>query len=178
MSTIRRLATALSLLILGTGCGPGALRSPIPPTGTLIPATVAASCDTPIKTPTAVSPTLPDNLISLDSLLGYLEELTNIHPYAGWRNSGSSGEAAALDMVVGKLGEFSTLKSRGLELERQVFDVYLSTEIRATRLTLMINDQEIEVHANGLHGSRLNRRVACGLFRFRWKALLIRTPTR
>lgn len=50
---------------------------------------------------------MPYELILETSLFGYLEGLTSIQPYPGWHNTGSSGEAEALEYVAGKLDEFS-----------------------------------------------------------------------
>jgi hypothetical protein len=162
MSTIRRLIVALSVILLGTGCVPGATQSPVPKTETAFPATSTPPLENQSTTPTEVIPynPYPYELVSLESLLAYLEDLTSIQPYSGWRNSASSGEAQAFDYVAGKLAGFSNLQDRGLELERQEVEVYLSTEIWQTRLTLTVNHQKIDVPANGLRGSRRDRYLA------------------
>lgn len=115
---------------------------------------------TPLAAPILDSTDPPSDLVSLESLLGYLEDLTSIQPYSGWRNSGSSGEAEALDYVEGKLAEFTYLQTNGLEIERQHFKVYLSTEIWSSDLTLELNGQEFEVPADGLRASRFNKMAA------------------
>ena len=86
--------------------------------------------------------------------------LTAIQPYSGWRNSATSGEVEALDMVAQELGRFAALQAGGLSLERQQFDVYMSTEIWDSRLVLEINGESVEVPAEGLRGSRYDRRLA------------------
>jgi len=104
-----------------------------------------------------VNPDDPYEAISAESLFGYLEGLTSIQPYSGWRNSATRGEAEALDYVQGKLNDFASLKSGGMALERQSFDVYLGTEIWDAGLTLSVNGRQVEVPAEGLRGSRYNR---------------------
>jgi hypothetical protein len=93
-------------------------------------------------------------LISQDKLFAYLETLTTLQAYSGWRNSATEGEAEALDYVAGTLGEFVHLQSLGLELERQNFHVFLATEIWESRLFLTINGQENEVPSNAISGHR------------------------
>ena len=115
---------------------------------------------TKVMTPTVIRSDNPYELISLDSLLAYLEDLTSIQPYSGWRNSASLGEAEALDYVEGKLRDLSYLQQNGMETERQSFKVYLSTEIWTTGLTVVINGQEIEVSAEGLRASRFDQAAA------------------
>ena len=125
MVTIRSTGLRVSILILcvlvvlSNGCRPSLPDSPRP----------AAS---PSATPPPTAPArvvIPYHLISEKSLFAYLEDLTSIQPYTGWRNSASSGEVEGLDYVEKTLGTFSHLQDGGLELERQSFNVYLSTEI-------------------------------------------------
>jgi hypothetical protein len=152
--------TALILVILAlilsfSGCGP---VTPISPT---VPAATPSATAAPISLPTTPPEIeIPYGLVSQESLFAYLEELTSIQPYSGWRNSASSGEAEALDYIEEKLHEFSNLQDGGLELERQSFKVYLSTEIWDSGLHLTINGQEFQVPAEGLRGSRFDRRLA------------------
>jgi hypothetical protein len=86
--------------------------------------------------------------------LAFLEDLTAIQPYSGWRNSATQGEAEALDYVEERLGEFEYLQELGLELERQSFHVFLGTELWETRLHLTVDGQKVEVPADGLRGDR------------------------
>ena len=96
----------------------------------------------------------PQALISRESLLATLEDLTAIQPYSGWRNSASEGESEALDYVTGRLEELEYLQTLGLELERQSFHVFLGTELWETRLHVVVDGREIEVPADGLRGPR------------------------
>jgi hypothetical protein len=111
----------------------------------------ASPSPTPTPTP---PPTGPFALISQESLFAFLEDLTAIQPYSGWRNSATQGEAEALDYVEEKLGEFEYLQELGLDLERQSFRVFLGTELWETRLHLTVDGQEVEVPADGLRGHR------------------------
>jgi hypothetical protein len=112
---------------------------------------VAPEAATVAPTPAPVD---PFTLISQDNLFAYLEGLTAIQPYSGWRNSATQGEGEALDYVAGELGELAHLQDLGLELERQDFRVYSATELWDTRLHLTMNGQEVEVPADGLRGHR------------------------
>lgn len=164
MSTFYRLSVLLLIVSLViTGCTQVAPQSSIAAT-----ATPAPPISTPIPpllpTATVVAyPAVPYDLISQESIFAYLTDLTSIQPYSGWRNSGSSGEAEALDYVAGKLGEFVSLNDRGLELERQSFKVFSSVELWETRLHLSVDGQEIEVPVNGLRGSRYDPQLALSL---------------
>jgi hypothetical protein len=148
-SSYRRVLHIILMLVLSAGCRPAGAQPPVAPaTETLVP-----------KTPAALPP-YPYEMISEESLLGFLEDLTSIQPYSGWRNSASSGEAEGLAYVEKTLGTFSNLQNRGLELERQSFNVYLSTEIWDSSLTLTVDGQEINVPADGLRGNRFNQQLA------------------
>ena len=135
---------------------PAPVSSPTPvsqPTSAPVePATVA-------PTPLPVEPGGPPAgdpfaLVSQESMFSYLEDLTSIQPYSGWRNSGSEGEQEALDYVEGKLGELQYLRGLGLEVERQTFRVFMATELWETRLHLVVHGQEVEMPASGLRGPR------------------------
>ncbi|MCP4593680.1 MAG: M28 family peptidase, partial [bacterium] len=96
----------------------------------------------------------PFALVSQDSLFAFLQDLTAIQPYSGWRNSATEGEVEALDYVTARLGELEYLHSLGPELERQSFHVFLATELWETRIHLTVDGQEIEVPADSLRGPR------------------------
>jgi hypothetical protein len=104
-------------------------------------------------TPTA-HPPVPYELVSLDSMLGFLDDLTKIQAYSGWRMGGSQGEAEALQYVEDHLKSYAFLNNEGLEIERQSFPVYLAVELWESRIALTIAGKEIEVPASGLRGSR------------------------
>lgn len=147
-----RLIPAVITLALSVGC------SALPPS-TPTPTNTAAPPSTPdVPTHTEVAPISPPAdpfiLISQDNLFAYLEALTAIQPYSGWRNSATQGEAEALDYVAETLGEFAYLQEIGLELEREHFNVFLGNEIWETRLHLTVGGEEIEVPADGVRGLR------------------------
>ena len=142
-----------------------ATATPIPAEPTAPPPEPTAPPPEPTATPPEPTATLPEPtptpadpyaLISQESLFGYLEDLTAIQPHSGWRNSATEGEAEALDYVAARLGEFAYLEGLGLELERQSFRVFMSTELWESRLHLSVDGQEIEVPADGLRGPRDN----------------------
>ncbi|MRS02518.1 M20/M25/M40 family metallo-hydrolase, partial [bacterium] len=123
---------------------------------------LSSSNDNSLKHPKEF-PAVPYELISTDSIFTYLEALTSIQPYSGWRNSASSGEAEALDYVQNQLDGFSNLKTNGMELERQEFKVYAGVELWTTEIHLTVAGQEIEVPADGLRGSRYDPKIALSL---------------
>lgn len=131
------------------------------PTPTTMPIEVTAP-SLPDSTPAvkAAERTGPHLLISQDKLFAYIEDLTALQAYSGWRNSATEGEAEALDYVASTLGEFAHLQSLGLELERQSFHVFLATEIWESRLFLTINGQESETPTNAISGHRKDLKQA------------------
>lgn len=105
--------------------------------------------------PTAAAPGAdPFDLVSQDSLLATLVDLTAIQPYSGWRTSASEGEREALDYVAGRLAELGYLQELGLEIERQSFQVPIGAELWESRLEIRLGGQEIEVPASALRGHR------------------------
>jgi hypothetical protein len=98
--------------------------------------------------------------ISQERLFAFLEDLTGIQAYSGWRNSASQGEVEALDYVSQQLSGFPYLHDVGLELERQGFHVFLGTDLWETGLYLHLDGQEMEVPADGLRGPRDNVETA------------------
>jgi hypothetical protein len=153
------LVTITLLALVGCSAPRVVVITPVPPaaltpqpvlpaTGTPGPASVAGTPD--------LSPTLADPfaLISQENLFAFMEDLTSIEPYSGWRNSATQGEAEALDYVTEGLDGFEYLQDLGLELERQSFHVFLGTELWETRLHLTVGGQEVEVDADGLRGPR------------------------
>ncbi len=142
---LKNSLTFILIFVVGCSTMPRADTAPTTsPTGTPPPA----------RTSVPDAPNSPLDLISLDSLLGFVTDLTAIQPYSGWRNSASSGEAEALDYAAETLGGYTFLQELGLELERQEFNVFMSTELRETRLELTVDGREVEVPADGLRGER------------------------
>jgi hypothetical protein len=170
MATRFRIILAMGLLLsLAGGCKTGIPAPTTSPPSKALPAEMPTSAaptlraapapTTPPLTPTA-HPSVPYDLVSQEHLFNYLKDLTSIRPYAGWRNSATIGEAQAQAYVEKKLGEFTYLHGLGIELEHQSFPVFLSTQIWETRLNLSVGNQEIEVLAEGLRGSRFDPNLA------------------
>jgi hypothetical protein len=126
--------------------------TPLPPTFT--PTNTANPSDTPPPKATLEPSITLSSLISQEALFTFLEELTTIQPYSGWRNSATEGEAEALDYVSNTLEDYTYLQSLGMELERQSFRVFLATEIWETRLFMTVQGQETEVPADASRGHR------------------------
>lgn len=159
------LIVAALLILAGCTARPQATPTatvpaqPPPPTATLPagaakPPTAGATSAAAGAGSTALPAADPFSWISQDSLFAYLEDLTAIQAYSGWRNSGSSGEQEALDYVGERLSELGYLHDLGLEVERQEFRVFLATEFWDSRLRLTAGGREVEVPASGLRGDR------------------------
>ena len=134
------IAIILVLAINTTSCQP----TPTPSTPTQI-----------VPSPEPDEAESPYDLVSQENLFAYLEALTSIQAYSGWRTAATLGEVEAFEYVETQLGQFEALQDMGLELERQSFNVFITTEIWDARLYLTTADgQEVEVPANGLRGSR------------------------
>jgi hypothetical protein len=159
----RTPSTLFALLLCGLVLSACSTRAtPLPPTSTptpTLPSPTAMSTNTP-PTPTAIATEttgpavglLP--LISQESLFTFLEGLTGIQSYSGWRNSATTGESEARDYVANLLSDLTYLQDLGMELERQSFHVFLATELWETRLYLTIGGQENEVPADAPRGHR------------------------
>jgi hypothetical protein len=96
----------------------------------------------------------PWELVSLDSLLSSIEELSAIGAYAGWRFSTSSGETQARAWLAERLGEFQVLHQFGLEVEEIPFRTPLGIEVRDSCVFLTVGGVEEEVQADALPGDR------------------------
>ncbi len=130
------------------------LASPTPTANrvTATPVPTFATTSTSTASPLAVEMPFPHSLVSREWIFAYMEDLTSLQAYSGWRNSATEGEAEALVYVAGTLSEFAHLQELGLELERQSFHVFLATEIWESRLFLTSDGQEVEVSANAVSG--------------------------
>jgi len=156
MFTRRCITFILAVLaLISSGCFP---QEPVPPASPS-PTTTPTALD---STPTAQADEMPGpySLISQERVFAYLEDLTTLQAYSGWRNSATEGEAEALEYVAGTLSEFAHLQELGLELERQSFHVFLATEVWESRLFLTKDGQESEVPANAVSGHRRDVRQA------------------
>ncbi len=116
---------------------------------------LASACSVVEKT-TSPTPSLtpPAPSIDADRMYGFLEELTAVQAYSGWRTSATQGEKEAFDYVQLQLGQLANLTSSGLEVTRESFNVFLATEIHKAALQLSSNNGTVDVPVNGLRGSR------------------------
>ena len=152
---LRTLMAVTLIALAGCSISPRPTATPAPiATNTPLPAPTPTPQPGPTSTEPATASADPFDHISQESLFAYLEELTGIQPYSGWRNSASEGEAEALDMVAQKLEGLEHVRDLGLELERQTFHVFMGTELWETRLHLTTDGHEVEVPADGLRGHR------------------------
>jgi hypothetical protein len=119
------------------------------------PSPAPTATSEPLPTSGAASSDIPYNLISVERMLSHLEVLTTIQAYSGFRTAATTGEVEAFSYIEDELARMSSLQTMGMEIERQSFDVFLSTEIHSTQLFLTAADgKEVEVPASGLRGSR------------------------
>jgi hypothetical protein len=149
-----RSSKALSAVLVATlfsSCVGSATQPPTPSTAPEPSTSTSTSVQTTTTSPATSTTAAGDEL---PPLFEYLEGLTSIRPYDGWRNSASTGEAEALDFVADVLGGFSYLQALGLELERQSFPVFAATELRESRLYLTVDGRETEVAADAPRGHR------------------------
>jgi hypothetical protein len=118
-----------------------------PPTATAPPSPAATlPSPTPRRSPTAV-PSWRDvvDALDLDSLLGYVQALTQIQPYSGWRNSATSGELEAVEYAQGVLDSLTGLTEMGMTTEVEEFNVFMATEVWETRLSVTVEGQEYQI---------------------------------
>jgi len=171
LSAARGIFIAILLFSqISCACSPTA-KPPAPkPTYTPVQqastATTATTAPTTSPVPTAAltATTIPQetadlivrllSLISQKSMFSFLEGLTNIQPYSGWRSSATTGESEALSYVTNILTSLTYLQDLGMELERQSFQVPLASEQWENRLYLSIKGLDGEVPANAPRGHR------------------------
>jgi len=148
----------LALSVVAVSCLPGPSPSPTP-TQTSQP----LATPTPLGPPTPTTTSTGDQVmaaLSLDSLLAYVEALTEIQPYSGWRNSATSGEKEAVDYVAGLLDSFSNLKEMGMTVEEEEFRVFMATEVWQAQLHIRLDDQEYLIPVNPPRGPRDDMEIA------------------
>ena len=92
--------------------------------------------------------------LSVDRMYATLEDLVSIEEHSGWRGSATLGEAQALDYLQTHLEEFTYLKSTGMTIEREAFNVFMATEDHTSSVFLMIDGFEVEVPADAVRGNR------------------------
>ncbi len=94
----------------------------------------------------------PLDMISMQALFRYVEDLSAIEAYSGWRNAGSAGERAAFDYISAHMESLENLAAMGMTLEREAVGMFLATEIHDSRLELQIGGEWVEIPADGLRG--------------------------
>jgi hypothetical protein len=124
-------------------------------------ATLPAATSRPSPTTEAIPPWRQVvDALSLDSLLGYVEDLSQIQPYSGWRNSATSGELEAVEYASGVLKSFPNLAQLGMTVEAEEFNVFMATEVWDTRLSVTIDGQEYDIPATAPRGPRDDTLIA------------------
>jgi hypothetical protein len=98
--------------------------------------------------------------LSLDSMMGYLEALTEIEPYSGWRNSATIGEKKAVDYVASVLDTFENLKAMGMTVEEEDFKVFMANEIWQAELRITVEGEEYDIPANAPRGPTDDTEIA------------------
>jgi len=96
----------------------------------------------------------PFSMISAESLLASLEDLTAIRAHAGWRHSTSTGEVQAIAYMEDRLARLGFLRALGLEVEQEHFRTFLGIEFRETRVHLRVGGTDVEVPADASAGHR------------------------
>lgn len=119
----------------------------------------AAERMTPLPSP-VIQPGEVMAVLSLDSMMGYLEALTEIEPYSGWRNSATIGEKRAVDYVASILDSFENLEAMGMTVEEEDFRVFMATEIWQAGLRITVEGEEYDVPANAPRGPRDDTEIA------------------
>ncbi len=151
----RVFSALLPFSLVLSACGP--MATSLPPTSTSVsvppsPPAIDGAASTPRETTESSADSRA--LISQESLFAFVEGLSGIQPYSGWRSSATAGESEALDYVADILDDWTYLRDSGMEVERQSFHVFLATEIWETRLYLTTAGQESEVPADAPRGHR------------------------
>ncbi len=96
----------------------------------------------------------PFGVLSAQSMLANLEDLTAIGRGGFWRNSGSAGERQAFDLLASRVGEFGTLRAMGATVERTGFRLPLAAELWEAALSVEIGGTVWSVPAGALTGNR------------------------
>ncbi len=134
-------------LFLLTACNKTSVTTPTPLKTDLEPS--------PAQTTTlAMTPATPDPdlMISTERLYGFLEDLTAIQPYSGWRTSATEGEYQALQYIENEMNDLPFLNDLGTESEWQAFHVFLSTDMWESILSVMIDQIQYIIPASALRG--------------------------
>ncbi len=91
-------------------------------------------------------------VVSTERLFSFLEDLTAIQPYSGWRTSATEGEYQALQYIESEMNGLPFLNSLGLEPEWQDFHIYLATDMWQSQLRVTLDDNSYDIPASSLRG--------------------------
>lgn len=143
----------LTLTLTLGSCISMPLASEIPTEGKGTPPAPILQSETPEAFPISSGEDVMAAL-SVDSLLSYVEALSEIQPYSGWRNSATSGEQEAVSYVARVLNSFSNLKEMGMAVEQENFRVFMATEVWQAGLQMNVDGQEHSISVNPPRGPR------------------------
>ncbi len=96
----------------------------------------------------------PVGMISAESLLAYITDLSTIQPYSGWRSAASSGERDARDYVAATLGDMDFLSGLGMTITSQEFNTLTGFEVWESQVSFTVNGQPVDIPAAALRGPR------------------------
>lgn len=96
----------------------------------------------------------PYPLVSPDSLLATLRELTSIQRTTMWRTAGSRGEAEARTYVKHRLAALPWLNRCGMWVEEQPFRTLVAGDIWQAGVVVTLPSGDVTIPAQGLQGSR------------------------
>ncbi|HEX2978810.1 MAG TPA: M20/M25/M40 family metallo-hydrolase [Anaerolineaceae bacterium] len=154
---LKPILFAALIVCITSACGrfnqiPADTPAPIDQTEPTLPPAGITPTTEPATEPTASVAAGPQ--ASSERLFGYLEDLTAIQAYSGWRTAATEGESQAVDYVTEKLQGLDFLQNNGLELERQTFNIFLTTEIWQTSLELTVDGKSGSAPVSAMRGHR------------------------
>lgn len=91
---------------------------------------------------------------SVDHMLDFLSQLTAINAHSGWRGGGTMGEKQAFDLVEKELAQLDWLITQGMTVERENFNVFVSTQDHLSKVELTVDGKTLEVPADTPRGNR------------------------
>ncbi len=91
---------------------------------------------------------------SVERSLEFLTRLTAINEHKGWRGAGTPGESQAVDLVESELANLEWLKSQGMTVERESFNVFVASQVHASSVVLSAGGKTLEIQADVPRGNR------------------------
>jgi hypothetical protein len=92
--------------------------------------------------------------ISYDRMVNFVDHISQINAHSGWRGSATDGEKQAFNFVNQSLQSNDWLKSNGMTMELEEFNVFMGTQDHTSTLKLKINGVTSEVPADSVRGHR------------------------